>query len=153
MGKFESASKEIVEIFFEIRETTTIPHWVEFEVLSNSKQKMLYRIVKLNDLIEAITDGINFAVVINEEIFNQLTSEQQKMAISECLAGVSVSESDAISLEKPNFSTYRGILQKYGHEPIITLHESIKSLFDQKKQMEDEMKAMEKTKKGKNGQK
>jgi hypothetical protein len=50
----------------------------------------LYTIVKLNDLVETITEGVNFAVVFNEDILEQLTPEQQEMAIIECIAGVSV---------------------------------------------------------------
>lgn len=148
MSKFESASKEVIELFDKVRNSTAIPSWVQFEVLSNNKQKQVYQINKLNDLVQVLTDGVNFAVVFNEEIFTQLEEDQQIMVISECLAGVSVSDSDAVSLEKPNFSTYRGVLEKYGHESIITLHESIKSLFDLKKQEEDEKKALAKGKKG-----
>ncbi|MFW6242848.1 MAG: putative metallopeptidase, partial [bacterium] len=128
MSKFESASKEVIELFDKVRNSTAIPSWVQFEVLSNNKQKQVYQINKLNDLVQVLTDGVNFAVVFNEEIFTQLEEDQQIMVISECLAGVSVSDSDAVSLEKPNFSTYRGVLEKYGRESIITLHESIKSL-------------------------
>jgi hypothetical protein len=75
----------------------------------------------------------------------------KRMAITECLAGVCVNENDVVSLEKPNFSTYRGILQKFGHDPIIVLHESIKSLYDAQKQKADEEKAQKKEKKGKKG--
>jgi hypothetical protein len=73
------------------------------------------------------------------------------MAVVECLAGVGVSETDAVSLEKPNFNTHTGVLQKYGHESIIALHESIKSLFDVKKQKEDEERATTKGKRGRKG--
>ncbi len=148
MAKFEKASEDVVKLFDEVKEKTSIPHWIEFEVLSNGKQKKLYTIVKLNDLVETITEGVNFAVVFNEDILEQLTPEQQEMAIIECIAGVSVNENDTVSLEKPNFSTHRGVLEKYGHESIITLHESIKSLFDSKKQKEDEEKAATKGKRG-----
>lgn len=147
MAKFEKASQEVIDLFNEVRDNTTIPHWISFEVLSNEKQKELYKIVKLSDLVSTLTDGIQFAVVFNEEIFMQLEDDQQVMAINECLAGVNVSESDAVSLDKPDFSTYRGVLQRYGHEPIIKLHESVKSLFDEKKQREDEEKALLKSKK------
>jgi hypothetical protein len=78
-----------------------------------------------------------------------MPDDQKEMAIIECLAGVSVSEADVVTLEKPNFSTYRGVLEKYGHDPIIILHESIKSLFDKQKQKEDEEKAARKGKRGK----
>ena len=149
MAKIEKASDDVKLLFEEVREETTIPQWVEFEVLSNNKQKDLYKIVKLNDIVETITEGLNFAVVFNEEIFEQLPEDMKKTAISECLAGVCVDENDKVSLEKPNFSTYRGILEKYGHDPIIVLHESIKSLYDKKKQEEDEEKSQKKAKKSK----
>lgn len=150
MAKIEKASEELVKLFDEIRENTTIPQWVEFEVLCNNKQKEPYKVVKLNEIVETLTEGLNFAVVFNEEIFDQLPDDMKEMAVSECLAGICVDANDKITLEKPNFSTYRGILEKYGHDPIIVLHESIKSLYDAKKQKEDEEKA---NKKGKRGRK
>lgn len=152
MAKFEKTSQDVIDLFDEVRNNTTIPKWIQFELLTNDKQKELYKIVKLNDLIATLVDGIQFAVVFNEEIFIQLEEEQQKMAISECLAGVVVSESDAVSLEKPDFTSYRGVLERYGHESIIRLHETTKSLFDEKKQREDEAKAMVKGKRGRKKQ-
>jgi hypothetical protein len=128
MAKIEKASEDVVSLFDGIREKTSIPHWIQFEVLCNTKQKELYKIVKTNEIVEILTEGLNFAVVFNEEILDKLPADMQEMAIVECLAGVSVSESDAVSLEKPNFNTHTGVLQKYGHEPIIVLHESIKNL-------------------------
>jgi len=148
MAKIEKASEDVVKLFSEIRDKSTIPYWIQFEVFCNNKQKELYKIVKTNDIVEILTDGVNFAVVFNEEIFDQLPDDMQEMAIVECLAGVSVSESDAVSLEKPNFNTHTGVLQKYGHESIIVLHESIESLFTEKKQREDEEKARTKGKRG-----
>jgi len=150
MAKFEEASEDVVKLFDEVRESTTIPQWVEFKVLCNDKQKKdPCKLVKSNDLVETLTEGLNFAVVVNEEIFNGLPDDMKKMAFDECLAGVGVSETDALSLEKPNFNTHTGVLQKYGHDPIIVLHESIKSLYDTKKQKEDEEKAAKKEKKAK----
>ncbi len=149
MAKIEKASEDVVKLFDGIINKSTIPHWIQFEVLCNNKQKELYKIVKTNDIVEILTDGLNFAVIFNEEILEQLPKDMQEMAIVECLAGVAVSESDSVSLEKPNFNTHTGVLEKYGHQPIIALHESIKSLFDVKKQKEDEEKAQKKAKKSK----
>jgi hypothetical protein len=39
MAKFEKASEDVVKLFDEVKEKTSIPHWIEFEVLSNGKQK------------------------------------------------------------------------------------------------------------------
>ena len=151
MGKIQKASEEMENLFDKVKDTTTVKDWLKFEVLCNNKQKELYRILKANEIVEILTDGVNFAVVFNEEIFDQLPDDMKEMAIIECLAGVVVDENDKISLEKPNFSTYRGVLEKFGHDPIIVLHESVKSLYDSKKQQEDEEKAQKKAKKGKKG--
>jgi hypothetical protein len=149
MAKISKASDEMIALFDRVKTTTTIKNWLEFAVLQNNKQKELYKIVKASELIIALTEEhLDFAVIFNEEIFDQLPDNMKEMAIIESIAGVSVNENDVVSLEKPNFSTYRGMLQKYGHDPIITLHESIKSLYDAKKQKEDEAKAATKGKRG-----
>lgn len=146
MAKIEKASDDVIALFDSVRNKTSIPQWIVFEVLCNDKQKELYKIVKANDIMEVLTEGVNFVVVFNEEILEGLPNDMQETAIDECLAGVCVSDSDAVSLEKPNFNTYTGVLQKYGDNTIISLHESIKTLFDDKKQREDAEKAQ--TKKG-----
>lgn len=122
MAKFEKASNDVINLFETIRDKTTIPQWVKFEVLFNNKQKELYKIVKMNDLVEILTDGINLVVVFNKEILEQLPKYHQEMTINECLACVCITETSSISLEKPNFGTYLGILGNYGHDPIILFH-------------------------------
>lgn len=149
MAKYEKVSEEIQMKFDEIFETKNIPNWIQIELLCNSKQKQLYRVNKLNDMVEKLTDGINFVISINEEIFDQLPDDFKNIVFDECLAGISVSEKDVAQLEAPDFSTYTGVLQKYGHESIISLKESVKSLFDAKKQKEDEEKASKSNKRNK----
>lgn len=149
MAKFVEASKDVEKLFDEVREKTSIPQWVEFKVLCNNKQKKdVCKPVKSNDLVEILSEGVNFAVIINEEIFDELPDDMKRMAIDECLAGVLVSETDTVSYEKPDFNTYTGVLQKYGDTPIIALHESIKSVYDAKKQKEADEKAANKGKRG-----
>ena len=150
MVKFEQATEDVEKFFDSIRNQTSIPHWVEFMVLSNSKQKKeVCKSVKSSDLVQKLSGGVNFAIIINEEIFDQLPDDMKKIAIEECLAGIGVNEEDVISLEKPDFNTYSGLLQKYGDKNIINLHESIKSLYTLQKQKEDEAKALKATKKPK----
>jgi len=149
MAKFEVASDDVVKLFDEVRDKTTIPQWIEFKVLCNNKlKKDPIKIVKSNELVEVLSEGVNFAVVINEEIFSQLPVDVQKLAIEDKLAGVAVSESDAVSLETPDFCAHSGVLHKYGFDPLNVLRESVKSLYDKKKQEEDEAKAATKGKRG-----
>mgnify|MGYP000894301559 CR=1 FL=1 len=147
--KFEEVSPDVEKLFDEVRDKTSIPQWIQFKVLCNNKQKKeVIKAVKSNDLVETLTEGVNFAIIINEEIFNQMPDDMKKMAIDECLAGVAVSDSDAVSLEKPDFTTYSGVLAKYGDNEVIKLKESVKSLYDAQKQKEDEEKAARKGKRG-----
>lgn len=149
MAKFVEASKDVVKIFDEVRDKTSIPQWVEFRVLCNNKQKKdVCKPIKQNDLQQMLSEGVNFAVIINENIFNELLDDMQRIAIDECLAGVTVSDSDTVGYEKPDFRTYTGVLQKYGDTPTLALHESIKSLYDAQKQKEAEEKAATKGKRG-----
>jgi hypothetical protein len=149
MAKFEKASEDAEKFFEEVREKTTIPQWIEFRVLCNNKQKIPVDVKKNSDLVEVLTEGVNFAVIFNEEIFDQLPDDMKEIAVVEKLAGVSVDDNDKISLVKEDFNTYTGVLQKYGDAPIIRFKESVKSLYDKKKQEEDEAKAAKKGKRGK----
>ena len=45
MAKIEKASEDVVNLFDGIRDKTSIPHWIQFEVLSNTKQKELYKMI------------------------------------------------------------------------------------------------------------
>lgn len=148
MAKFQEVSPEVEKLFDEVRDKTSIPQWVEFRVLCNNKQKEVCKPWKANDLVQVLAEGINFAIVINEEIFEGLPDDMKKMVFDECLAGVTVSDTDAVGYEKPDFNTYTGVLQKYGDNSVIAMHESIKSLYDAKKQKEDEEKAANKGKRG-----
>lgn len=147
MAKYEEPSQEVVELFNKVRKKTSIPVWVIFRVLCNNKQKGdPVKLFKANDLVQALTEGVNFAVVVNEDIFNQLPDNMKELAFDEVLAGVVVSETDTISLEKPDFMTYSGVLAKYGDVNVIRLKESIKSLYDVQKQKEEQEKSERKSK-------
>lgn len=149
MAKFEQASPDVEKLFDEVRDKTTIPQWVEFRVLcSNKMKKEVCKIVRSNDLVQVLTEGVNFAVIVNEEIFASLPDDMKRIVFDECLAGVSISETDAVGYEKPDFNTYTGVLQKYGDNAVIKLKESVKSLYDVQKQKEAEEKAANKGKRG-----
>lgn len=151
MAKLINISPETEKIFDGVLNNTTIPQWVEFKLFCDVSQKEMCKIVKANNVVKTLNE-IDFVVTINEDIFDMLPEEMQKIAIDECLTGVGVSDSDALSLNKEDFNTHTGVLQKYGDEKIISLHESIISLYDAKKQKDDEEKAAAKEKR-KNKQK
>ena len=147
MGKFSEISDEFKSMFEEEVSLTTIPNWVRFTLAANNKMKDLYQIRKFDELIEMLTQ-YDVAVVVNEDILFQLEEEQQRIVIKEILHGIVVdNENDKISIEKPNFTTYSGLLAKIGSEKMISLKESVESLFRTKAEQEDEVKKAKKAKK------
>lgn len=149
MRKLEEASEDVVKIFEEVLDGTTIPQWVEFKVLCNNKQKNeVCKLNKANEVIEVLTDGIAFIITINESIFDMLPDDLQRMEIDKCLAGVEVSETDTLSKSKPDFFAHSGVIKKYGYDKLVVLKESIESLYIKQKEDEDALKAMTKGKRG-----
>ena len=149
MRKLEVASDDVVRIFDEVRDGTTIPQWVEFKVLCNNKQKEdVCKLNKASEMVELLADGVNFVVIINESIFELLPDDLQRMEIDKCLAGVEVSESDTLSKSKPDFFAHSGVIKKYGYDKLVVLKESIESLYIKQKEEEDALKAMTKGKRG-----
>lgn len=149
MRKLEEASEDVVKIFEEVLDGTTIPQWVEFKVLCNNKQKNeVCKLNKANEVIEVLTDGIAFIITINESIFDMLPDDLQRMEIDKCLAGVEVSETDTLSKSKPDFFAHSGVIKKYGYDKLVVLKESIESLYIKQKEDEDALKVMTKGKRG-----
>lgn len=149
MSKFVEVMEETQELFNNVLESTSIPQWVEFKLLSNNNQNELYVVKKISELFEVLTDGLSVVIVINEEIFDQLDDEQKVLVFEEALTGINVNnDTNKISIEKYDFSTYSGMLQKHGDKSMVQLKESIITLFQQKKEAEDLLKQ---TKSKKNG--
>lgn len=119
MAKFEKASDDLINLFETIRDKTTIPQWVKFEVLYSNEQKELYKIVKINDLGEILTDGINFTVVFKKKILEHMAKGNQEIVVTLCLAGICFTEVDSVSLGIPNFGKYFSLLEEYGCDSII----------------------------------
>lgn len=144
-GKLLDLSTENQELIDEVLQEVNIPQWVIVKGLCNNKMKDVYRISKSSDVVEKISNGVNFILIINEEIFDELIDEQQKMLIHEAIAGITYDpDKDTIGYNTYDFATYSGILQKYGDSEVIKLKESVKSLFDAKKEREEQEKEAKK---------
>lgn len=140
MAEYRQVSNETENLFNQTLDNTSIPNWVEFKVLANDNLKELYQVRKLSDLFEYLAEGTNIAIIINEEIFEQLPDFLQKLVLEEALSGVVVDENDKIKLNAFDFNTYSGLLEKHGPDEIIKLKESIISLFTAKQEKEEEEK-------------
>ena len=137
-------------LFYEVLDKTTISqNVVEFKLLHNPQLKEAYELKKQSDLVSYLADGINMVLIINEDVFDKLTDEQKKILLEEALNGILVNDSDKIIVEKPDFSTHTGILQKHGVETMVSLKETVKAILSEKRIKDEEDKQMSTPKKKK----
>ena len=149
MATYVKVLDETKEIFDDVLSRTSIPDWVNIELLSNDNLKEIFQVKRLSDLFETLTNGTNLVILINEDIFDELPLEIKTLVFEEALAGISVDfETGIISLNKHDFSTFSGFLTKYGADEIIKYKESVKSIYDKKKQEKEELRAANKGKRG-----
>jgi hypothetical protein len=82
--------------------------------------------------------GYDVIFVLNEDIFDNLIDEYQKMVIDKLFAQVNVDlEKEKISKATPDIQEFSGLLLKYGNE-LLSLRSEIERLYNKAK--EDETK-------------
>lgn len=125
-------------IFDTVISNANLNHKIMFAISANNKLKTIGELKKYSPLFQFRTD-IDVELVLNEIIFEQLPVELKSMVIEELICPVYVNpETGSVTLEKPDFNSYSGFMEKYSYETIRVMKESIKSLFT--KQAEEEQK-------------
>ena len=138
MAKFEQPFDDTKSIFDTLIVNADLDRNVTIEVLVNNRQKEIYKLVKTNDLTKYKTN-VDVFVVINETVFDQLADVQKVIIADEALAGIHYDiEKDKLVISKTDFSTFSGLLQKYGAEQCIELKELIKLIYSQERNSEVE---------------
>lgn len=129
MAKFEEVFPDTQQKFTTFIGTIDSLRDVRIKILTNNRLKEIGKVVKANDLLKHLTDE-DVIILLNEQIFEQLEEEQQKMLVEELVAEIYYDlEKEKVSLLKPDFNTFSLFLQKFGYQKIDALHESIRSLF------------------------
>jgi hypothetical protein len=141
MAKFEQPFEDTKAIFDGVIVNADLDRNVTIEVLVNNRQKEIYKPIKTNDLTKYKT-GIDIFLVINEKVFDQLTEVQKVIIADEALSGIHYdNEKEKLIVSKTDFTTYSGILRKYGAEQCIELKELVKLIYAQEKNSEVETEA------------
>jgi len=141
MAKFEQPFEDTKVIFDGVIVNSDLDRYVNIEVLVNNRQKEIYKPIKTNDLTKYKT-GIDVFLVINEKVFDQLSEVQKVIIADEALSGIHYdTEKDKLVVSKTDFTTYSGILRKYGAEQCIELKELVKLIYAQEKNSEVESEA------------
>ncbi len=141
---FEEPYGDAQKIFDAVMESKSLKNSVKLKVLcDDSMKKVVGKVVKANDVTKHLS-GIDVVVIINMEIFDGLTVEQQVLAAEELITGIHYEEREnrsgalvgKVVINKPDVNTYSGLLQKHGYDVYEVLQESVKSLYDAKKDRE-----------------
>lgn len=138
MAKFEEPFEDTLDLYNEVIKSVGLDQYVNITILVNNKSKELFKVNKANELLKYRT-GDDIIIVLNEQIFEQLTDEQRRIVVEESLASIHYDmENDKLVITKPDVVTFSGVLSKHSFEKWNTLRESIKSLYEAEKQAEDE---------------
>jgi hypothetical protein len=136
MAKITKASEETIEIFKE-RATHLNFENVKWTVhnqedLKMSKDHMCGKVIVNNP--HAAMHGYDVIFVLNEDIFDNLIDEYQKMVVDKLFAQVNVDlEKEKISKATPDIQEFSGLLLKYGNE-LLSLRSEIERLYNKAKE-------------------
>jgi hypothetical protein len=137
--QYESPEKETLKSFNHIYDKTNLDNFIKVTVLVDNSQKEIYKVVKENDLHKYL-GGFDVVIILNEELFDVLDEKQKEQVFDEALCGISYNdERGVVKITQPDFTTFRGIIEKYGYDEVIRLQDSIKIATQQNDEKELEM--------------
>jgi|TARA_R110000803_G_scaffold123571_3_gene191486 hypothetical protein len=148
MAKFEEVYEDTLKIFNRDIEDSHIPGFLKIKVLSNDGLKDCPgKVSKAADIVKFMTK-YDIIIQINEPIFDQLGDNQKDYIIKDLLAQVHYDmDKEKLSINKPDVSTFSGVLRQYDIDTYMGIKDSIASLLEEKKIQEDLAKQSAKTKK------
>lgn len=139
MARFEEPYEDIESLFDEVVvNQSTLPPSVNIKLLADNKSKKIFKVSRANDLLKYRT-GDDVIIIINQNIFEQLTDVQKMIVAEEAVAYIAYDmDKDKVLITEPDFLAHSGILRKHTFEVIENVRETIKSLYDADNQAEDE---------------
>jgi hypothetical protein len=139
MPKISKASEETIQMFKERAAHLNFDNlkWTVHnqEDLKMSKDCMCGKVIINNP--HSAMHGFDVIFVVNEDVFDLLTEDYQKMVIDKLFAQVNIDlEKDKISKATPDIQEFSLLLLKYGND-LLSLRSEIERIYNQKKEEED----------------
>lgn len=135
MAKFEDIHEDIKTIFNTLIVSKELNRNVNIELLSDIKQKVIYKVVKANELMKHVTNN-DIYIIVNDVIFDQLEEWQQIIIAEEAITTIVYNEEkERIEIKKGDVGlttvgAFSGILSKFGVDRYEVVQESIKTLYN-----------------------
>jgi hypothetical protein len=145
MRKYDAPHTDTLDAFNAVIVEIGLDQVLNIEIIVDDKLKPeIYKVAKCSPS-EKYKTGDDINIYLNEEIFDQLPDNLQKLAIVEALAGISYDyDKETPVISKPDFFAYSGVINKYSYEEVVVLKESIRTLYQAGKEQEDASKAVTK---------
>jgi hypothetical protein len=138
MAKFEEVYEDTMSLFNRLIGDSMIPSFLRIKVLSNEGLKDCPgKVSKAQDIIKFMTN-YDVIIQINEPIFDQLGDNQKEYIVKDLLAQVHYDmDKEKLSINKPDVSTFSGVLRQFDIDTYMGIKDSIVSLLEEKKIQED----------------
>ena len=148
--KYFEPNEEVVELFDEVLNDGNLSEVLRFKILSiqNFKNSDVIQVKKATDLIKVLAKGeaVDIVFLVNEWLLDVIQDNKlKKMIIEEAITSIVFDfEKGSISVSKPDFSSFFGVVKKYGNEVLLNTKELIKLQVEAKIQEEKDAKEAKK---------
>lgn len=128
MATFTEPFESTTDLFNQAILVADLARNLNITIITNNKAKKIFTVTKASEILKFRTED-DVIIFLNEDIFEQLTPQQQLIVIDEALACIVYDvENEKLSIAKPDVITFSSVLGKYTFEVWDALRESIKTL-------------------------
>jgi hypothetical protein len=139
MAKWAEASDETFKAVMEVLNNTGLENLISSKIIVNDDQKKNVITIKKESPDNKFAYGYDLKIIVNEEIFDGLTPELQRLCIEEALSGTHYDlDNDKLVVTQAD-KVHRGFVDRYGWDKFKVLEESVKSLYDNQKNDGEEL--------------
>ena len=140
MSKYAKVESDIQEFFDGILANVYVPVDVKFLLLSNNKLKKLIKFSKINEAF-SFEMKKDILVEINQEYFDSFDDEIKAILFEQEFGRLEFnSEKGTLKIKKNNFSSDKGVCEKYTFDKVKRAIETEEGLTQQQQDKKDEEK-------------
>ena len=137
--QYEALSDSVIDYFKGIESSFAMPMDIKFTFVANSKQKKLIKISKIADTYSYLLDS-DILVIFNEDYFENFDDNSKQILVEQEIDRIEFDlEKGTFKIGKANFSSNRGIIEKYTYKQVQRAVE-IEKLYEQQKKDEQQNK-------------
>ena len=119
-NKYSKTSEDVIETFTKIVNKKIGASSLKYSFVTNTKLKQVISLSKISD-VNAFLYEKDILVQVNEDLYDKFDDTSVQILFEEEINKIHVKEETGkITLAKPDFQTFSGIIEKYGMEKVST---------------------------------